>query len=314
MARIRTIKPEFWTSDQVVSVSPLARLLFIGLWNFADDQGVHPASPLRIKLQIFPGDNIKEEKIKELLKELLSNNLLTIYEAEGKPFFFITGWHHQKIAKKTAKHPPPQVPVQEQCATSTVPVQEQYCTSTVPVQYRSPPDVYVDVDVDVDVEKKGAVVSQKKGLAIDLAELPIPQHLKTGKFKKWLKQWIDWKQSSKHAWKHQNGPTMFLNRLAEYSEAEAIEAIQRALEAGHATVYPRSNGFKSENQKRPGFIATDKTTEAELSRSRLYEKTLGPIRKQISQAQTPEEKEELQEKLKTAREKLEQKLAAQGVA
>ena len=303
MARIRTIKPEFWTSDQVVSVSPLARLLFIGLWNFADDQGVHPASPLRIKLQIFPGDNIKEEKIKELLKELLKNNLLTIYEAEGKPYFFITGWHHQKIAKKTAKYPAPPAPVQE-----------EYSTSTVPVQYRSPPDVDVYVDVDVDVEKKGAVLSQKKGLAIDLAELPIPHHLKTGKFKKWLKQWIDWKQSSKHAWKHQNGPTMFLNRLAEYSEAEAIEAIQRALEAGHATVYPRSNGFKSENQKRPGFIATDKTTEAELSRSRLYEKTLGPIRKQISQAQTPEEKEELQQKLKTAREKLEQKLSAQGVA
>ena len=301
MARIRTIKPEFWTSDQVVSVSPLARLLFIGLWNFADDKGVHPASPLRIKLQIFPGDNIKEEKIKELLKELLSNNLLTIYEAEGKPYFFITGWHHQKIAKKTAKYPPPPAPVQEQCATSTV-----------PVQYRSPPDVYVDVDVDV--EKKGAAVSQKKSLAIDLAELPIPHHLKTGKFKKWLKQWIDYKQSSKHAWKHQNVPTMFLNRLAEYSEAEAIEAIQRALEAGHATVYPRSNGFKSENQKRSGFIAKDKTTEAELTRSRMYEKTLGPIRKQISQAQTAEEKEELQEKLKTAREKLEQKLAAQGVA
>lgn len=34
MARIRTIKPEFWTSEQVMGCAPLARLLFIGLWNF----------------------------------------------------------------------------------------------------------------------------------------------------------------------------------------------------------------------------------------------------------------------------------------
>lgn len=41
MARIRTIKPEFWTAEQVMELSRDARLLFIGMWNFCDDAGVH---------------------------------------------------------------------------------------------------------------------------------------------------------------------------------------------------------------------------------------------------------------------------------
>ena len=41
MARIRSIKPEFWTAEQVMECSPMARLLFIGMWNFCDDGGNH---------------------------------------------------------------------------------------------------------------------------------------------------------------------------------------------------------------------------------------------------------------------------------
>ena len=33
MPKIRAIHPEFWTDEKVVEGSPLARLLFIGMWN-----------------------------------------------------------------------------------------------------------------------------------------------------------------------------------------------------------------------------------------------------------------------------------------
>ena len=39
MAKIRPVHPDIWTDDDFVSVSPWARLLFIGLWNFACDNG-----------------------------------------------------------------------------------------------------------------------------------------------------------------------------------------------------------------------------------------------------------------------------------
>lgn len=58
MARIRTIKPEFWVSEQIAECSTSARLLFVGLWNFCDDAGVHPAKPKTLKAELFPMDDI----------------------------------------------------------------------------------------------------------------------------------------------------------------------------------------------------------------------------------------------------------------
>lgn len=97
MARIRSIKPEFWTSEQVMECSPLARLLFIGMWNFADDLGRLSLSPKMIKAQVFPSDEISSESIRRMIDALSSNGLLLIYEVNGREYVQITGWQHQKI-------------------------------------------------------------------------------------------------------------------------------------------------------------------------------------------------------------------------
>lgn len=105
MARIRTIKPEFWTSEQVMECSAMARLLFIGIWNFCDDAGNHPMSPKTIKALVFPGDDITSLAVEALLTELVTNRLITIYEAASKQYLHVNGWHHQKIDRPTVKHP-----------------------------------------------------------------------------------------------------------------------------------------------------------------------------------------------------------------
>lgn len=108
MARIRSIKPEFWTSAQVMECSPMARLLFIGMWNFADDAGRMAYSPKTLKAQIFPSDDISIADVRDLIVELSSNGLILIYAAENKEFIQITGWHHQKIDRpKPSKLPEP---------------------------------------------------------------------------------------------------------------------------------------------------------------------------------------------------------------
>lgn len=106
MARIRSIKPEFWSSEQVMECSPIARLLFIGLWNFCDDAGNHSASVKTIKAEVFPGDEIDLPIIRQLLDELSSNGLIVFYSSDNKDFLHVTGWHHQKIDKPSYKHPP----------------------------------------------------------------------------------------------------------------------------------------------------------------------------------------------------------------
>ncbi len=99
MARIRSIKPEFWTSEQVMECSLNARLLFIGMWNFADDLGRLSASAKTIKASIFPSDDISPEIILGMIKELSANGLVLPYTVDGKDYLQITGWQHQRIDK-----------------------------------------------------------------------------------------------------------------------------------------------------------------------------------------------------------------------
>jgi hypothetical protein len=106
MARIRSIKPEFWTDEKVVGLSPLARLVFIGLWNFADDEGRADYSPMRLKMQILPAD---DAEMSLLLEEIRGAGLIVVYSVENKEYLEICGFaKHQKIDKRTtSKRPPP---------------------------------------------------------------------------------------------------------------------------------------------------------------------------------------------------------------
>ncbi len=56
MPRIRSIKPQFWLDEKLGKIPRDARLLYIGLWNLSDDQGVFEWRPERIKIQLFPYD------------------------------------------------------------------------------------------------------------------------------------------------------------------------------------------------------------------------------------------------------------------
>jgi hypothetical protein len=100
MARIRTVKPEFWTDEKVVECSIPARLLFIGLFNFANDMGCLERSPKRLKMQIFPADMIDCEP---LLCELITHGLLSEYSVSGVSYLQIKGFlKHQKINRPSA--------------------------------------------------------------------------------------------------------------------------------------------------------------------------------------------------------------------
>lgn len=114
MARNRMVKADFWVSEQIVSCSRDARLLFIGLWCFCDDAGVHPASLKRLKMEVFPGDNCSENDIKDWLGELLQHGLIREYAVQENLYWIVTGWrNHQKIDKPTYRFPVPQSELKE---------------------------------------------------------------------------------------------------------------------------------------------------------------------------------------------------------
>ena len=109
MARIRTIKPEFCTSAQVVECSRNARLLFVLMWMHCDDNGVHPANAKQLRMECFPGDDdMTAAVVRGLVDELVTQGLLDEYEVDGQRFWHVTGWKHQRIDKpQPGKYPTP---------------------------------------------------------------------------------------------------------------------------------------------------------------------------------------------------------------
>lgn len=104
MARIRTVKPELWTDEKVVECSIPARLLFIGMFNFADDNGNLVNSPKRIKMQIFPADVIDCEP---LIKELITHGVLMEYSVNDVSYLNVKGFNkHQKINRPSKTNIP----------------------------------------------------------------------------------------------------------------------------------------------------------------------------------------------------------------
>ncbi|NIE73021.1 hypothetical protein F3J45_00885 [Pantoea sp. Ap-967] len=133
MARIRTIKPEFWSSEQVMSCRPMARLLFIGLWNFCDDGGNHPLAARTIKALVFPGDDITTEEVSALLGELEGAELMRSYWVGGKNYLHISGWKHQKIEKKNFKYPAPPAEIDDESESGRRQFAEESSTGRRPV-------------------------------------------------------------------------------------------------------------------------------------------------------------------------------------
>ena len=104
MARIRTIKPEFWEDEKLAKLPVHARLLFIGTWNFADDNGVLLANPILMKSHIFPYEDIGISTISEWIDILVENGMLIRTTYNGKDYLVIRKFLiHQKINRKSIR-------------------------------------------------------------------------------------------------------------------------------------------------------------------------------------------------------------------
>lgn len=109
MARIRTIKPEFFTSLTVASLPIEARLTFIGLWTHVDDEGRCVDDARLIKAAIWPLDDRISTDVELDLKRLSESSLILRYTVGERSYLTVRGWsEHQRINRPTkSKLPPP---------------------------------------------------------------------------------------------------------------------------------------------------------------------------------------------------------------
>lgn len=109
MARIRTIKPEFFTSDDICALSPRARLLYIGLWCEADREGRLVWAPRGFKRRYLPDDDCD---IDALCRELTDRTLVRLY-GDGLAFIPAFATHQHVNPREAASRlaPPPDAPL-----------------------------------------------------------------------------------------------------------------------------------------------------------------------------------------------------------
>ena len=101
MARIRTIKPEFFMNEELGRhCSHAARLLAIGLLQLADCQGRMRWIPSVVVAHVFPWETID---LSPLLHELCTVDYLRIYRVRGREYAWIPGFNkHQRLTGKEA--------------------------------------------------------------------------------------------------------------------------------------------------------------------------------------------------------------------
>ena len=114
MPRIRTIKPEFWRSPDVMELDYFQRLLFIGLWNLADDEGRGVFSPEAIAADLFLSEYSLNPhgvltEVSNAFAMYSELDMVQVYIVGRRKFFQIQNWGaHQKINRASdSKFPPP---------------------------------------------------------------------------------------------------------------------------------------------------------------------------------------------------------------
>jgi hypothetical protein len=101
MPRIRSIKPDFWDSPDTAAADLRTRLLYIAMWNWADDYGIGDATPVRLIGFAFPNDPIPAADYPRLLADVSDAFGIVFFEHLGRRYYVIPAWdEHQRTEKK----------------------------------------------------------------------------------------------------------------------------------------------------------------------------------------------------------------------
>ena len=86
MARARNIKPSFFINEDLVELPFETRLLFIGLWTLADREGYLEDKPKKIKMALFPADDVD---VDWMLSSLQTEGFLVRYVANNRKCIYL---------------------------------------------------------------------------------------------------------------------------------------------------------------------------------------------------------------------------------
>lgn len=123
MARMRTLKPEFWDSPSTAQADLAVRLTFLAMWNWADDSGHGTANLKELEAFAFPNDEVTElprkssgnsahsagtwRSFTEILGEVAEAYGVVFYRVNGRPYYSIPSFrkHQSKDFREKSRYP-----------------------------------------------------------------------------------------------------------------------------------------------------------------------------------------------------------------
>jgi len=167
MARARNLKPGFFTNEDLIELPFEYRILFAGLWTLADKEGRLEDRPKKIKLHVFPGDDVDCDAGLNALQE---KGFVLRYSAGNARYIQILTWkkHQSPHAKEAASViPAPEIPVQaseKPVPVPEIPVLVPLTPSSLTPSSLTPDSPFLGLrerDARDDAEKSGFVASLK---------------------------------------------------------------------------------------------------------------------------------------------------------
>lgn len=110
MARKRMIDPSIWTDVKLGGLSRDERLLFIGCFSNADDEGRTPGNPAFLRSVIFPYDDLSIEEVRQMRDRVAAVcENFTLYSSGEDEYIAFRRWRkHQKPRyPQPSNYPPP---------------------------------------------------------------------------------------------------------------------------------------------------------------------------------------------------------------
>ena len=122
------IDPCIWESEDFSKLSYFARLVWIGLFSIADDEGRGKGNSAYIKSQIFAYDeSLSVKDIDDALAEIEKIMSIHFYEVDGKKYYQLQNWLKFQVINRPS---PSQIPAENEQSMNTHGTLTEYSLNT----------------------------------------------------------------------------------------------------------------------------------------------------------------------------------------
>ena len=116
MARMRAIKPGFFTNDALGALPMGARLLFLGIWTVSDREGRVLDRPRKLKAELLPYDRVAVGPLLDALSE--AGFIQRYVSNSGVALIQVVNWH--KHQQPHVKEVPSTLPAPDEQGASSI--------------------------------------------------------------------------------------------------------------------------------------------------------------------------------------------------